>query len=304
MKIIKKKETQYFSLETEKIQIEDLNSLKGEIPIKILSLLSKKEMYTKEIAKELKIHEQNIYYYINKLEKSKIIKLKKTTNINGSLAKYYQISSPSFFVSFKEFTEISKINEKESDFLLPFIENGSLNSLIVVGSPDPHGPQKARAKDGYFGMDLALFFGTFLNQISESKLRLDTEISEKELLENNLIVIGGPIVNKISSQIQNKLPIYFDEEKKGIYSSISKKIYFSDEIGYMCKIKSPYNKNKQILYLSGLRNSGTKSIILAFLKKYEELKQNNLYDNKSSAKVVEGIDLNSDGIVDDIEFLE
>ncbi|NCC70831.1 S-layer protein [bacterium] len=174
----------------------------------------------------------------------------------------------------------------------------------MVGSPDPHGPQKARAKDGYFGMDLALFLGTFLNQISESKLRLDTEISEKELLENNLIILGGPIVNKISSQIQSKLPIYFDEEKKGIYSSISKKIYFNDEIGYMCKIKSPYNKDKEILYLSGLRNSGTKSIILAFLKRYEELKQNNLYDNKSSAKVVEGIDLNSDGIVDDIEFLE
>jgi hypothetical protein len=58
--------------------------------------------------------------------------------------------------------------------------------LSIVGSPDPHGPSKARSKDGYFGMDLALFLGTFLSNITGSKVKLDTEIQDKDLENNNI----------------------------------------------------------------------------------------------------------------------
>jgi predicted transcriptional regulator len=304
MKIIKEKENKYFSLDTKEINFKDLSSLKGELVEKIINLLSNKPSYPKEIAKNLNIHEQNIYYYIRKLEQTGLIKVDREESINGSFAKYYSLSSDSIFVKFKKFKKSSKILEKESNFLNPFIENGKLNSLIIVGSPDPHGPQKARSKDGYFGMDFALFLGSFLNYIPNSYVRLDTEVSKEELHNSNLIIIGGPIVNKISQEIQNSLQIYYDESKKGIYSKCSKKTYFADEIGYMCKIKSIYNKEKEILYLAGLRNSGTKAMILAFLKYYEKVKMPNLFDKKYKAKIVEGIDLNSDGVVDDLEFLE
>ena len=59
-----------------------------------------------------------------------------------------------------------------------------------------------------------------------------------------------------------------------------------------------------ILHIAGLRNSGTKAAILAFLKHFNEVKKGNLYDYTFESHVVEGLDLDSDGIVDDVEFLE
>lgn len=304
MKIIDQKDNKNYSLKTTQIELEDIPNLNNDISKKILKLISKKAMYPKQIAKELNVHEQNIYYYIKKLEKSNIIKVEKQENINGTIANFYTTGSDSFFFRFKEFEESSKISEKESDFLKPFILDFKLNSLIVVGSPDPHGPLKARSKDGYFGMDLALFLGSFIGHISESSVRLDTEISKEELENNNLIVIGGPIVNRITGLVNKDMPIYYDEEKKGIYSKISKKTYFNDEIGIINKFASPFNKEKKILLIAGLRNSGTKSAILAFLKHFSKVKEGNLYKQKIESKIVEGVDLDSDGRVDDCEFLE
>ncbi len=303
-KILKKLENKNLVLNTAKISIEDIPNINNLISKKILELLAKDSFYPKEIAKKLKIHEQNIYYYIRKLEKAKIIKIEKQENINGTIANFYTLASDSFYFSLKDFSESSKVIEKESSYLKPFIENGELNSLIVVGSPEPHGPQKARSRDGYYGMDLALFLGTFLNNITTSKVRLDTEITNNELEKNNLIILGGPIVNKVSFQINKNMKIYFDDEKKGIYSNLSKKTYFNDEIGIINKLKSPFNKEKQILFLAGIRNSGTKAVILSFLKQFSKIKEVNLYDNKSYSKVIEGVDLDSDGQIDDIEVLE
>lgn len=285
-------------------EIKNFSSVSNEISLKILKLISKTSMYPKEIAKKLKLHEQNIYYYIKKLENGGFVEIERSENINGTFANFYTTTSDAFVYSVGEFKESSKIADKESDYLKQFIENGELNSIIVVGSPDPHGPQKARAKDGYFGMDLALFLGSFLSYVPTSCVKLDTEVTDKDLKENNLIVIGGPIVNKVSGLVNSEMPIYYDEEKKGVYSKITKKTYFSDEIGYINKFKSPFNSDKEILLISGLRNSGTKAAILAFLKHFSELKLGNKFKSKIHSRIVEGIDLDSDGIVDDVEFLE
>lgn len=214
MKILKEENGEVFFLNTTQINLKNISSLKNEVALKILKLISKNSMYPKQIAKTLKLHEQNIYYYIKKLEEAKLIKISKKEKINGILANYYVLESKSFFIKFSEFEKATTFLEKKSSFLEPFISDGKLDALIVVGSPDPHGPQKARSKDGYFGMDLALFLGSFLNFVPESRVKLDTEISNYELENNNLIVIGGPIVNKVTSFVNKKMTIYYDEEKK------------------------------------------------------------------------------------------
>ena len=303
MKIIKTEKGKSLILKTQEVKPADLSSL-NQISLDILKVIKEHEMYPKQIAKKLKIHEQNIYYYIRKLEKSKIISVSKEENINGTTAKFYKLNSDSFFFKINDFKESSKLEESGSEFLKPFIEKGELNALIIVGSPDPHGQQKARSKDGYFGMDLALFLGTFLNSINSSKVKLDTEVREKELEENNLIILGGPIVNRITESINKKMPIYFDENKKGFYSTISKKTYFHDEIGVINKAKNPFNKDKMVLLIEGLRNSGTKAAIIAFIKKFHEIEKGNKFNSNIFSKVVEGEDLDSDGVVDDVEVLE
>lgn len=302
MKIIKQEGAKHLALSSQEIESSKLVNL-NNTSIKILNLIKKEPMYPKQIAESLHIHEQNIYYYIRKLEKAGIIKVQEQKRVQGIMAKVYALTSESFFFRFSEFKENSKIIEKESEFLSQFIKNGELDALIVVGSPDPHGPQKARSRDGYFGIDLALFLGTFLTNISESKVKLDIELTEKDL-EKNLILLGGPIVNKISAQINKKMPIYFQTEKKGIYSTLTKKLYTEENIGVINKIKNPFNKEREIIFAAGIKYSGTKTAILALLKHFEEFEKGNKKNSKIKCKIVEGIDNNFDGIIDDVSFLE
>ena len=70
------------------------------------------------------------------------------------------------------------------------------------------------------------------------------------------------------------------------------------------KCDNPFANDKKILVVAGKRYSGTRAAIIAFLKNFKEVRAGNIYKRKILAKVVEGVDLDSDGIVDDIEFLE
>ena len=89
-----------------------------------------------------------------------------------------------------------------------------------------------------------------------------------------------------------------------LVSSISNKTYHTDETGVIIKIKNPFNDKKQILLLAGKRYAGTKAVIISFLRYFDEVCKGNKYNNKVYAKVIEGIDLDSDGIVDDVSILE
>ena len=262
-------------------------------------------MYPIELAKELKVHEQKIYYHIKNLEKSGIIKINKKEIKQGAVAKYYSLDKPALIIRLKEFEETQKIMPRSnSEFLQPFIKNGQLDAMIIVGSPDPHGPEKARSRDGYYGIDLALFLGTFLNYVPDLNVRLDTEVRQEEL-KNNLILLGGPVVNKITKDVNEKMPIFFDKNNHwAVKSNISKNIYPTDETGLIVSFKNPFNKEKNILLVAGKRYSGTRAAIIAFLKYFKKIAKGNIHNNKIKARVVEGIDLNSDGIIDDIEFRE
>ena len=70
------------------------------------------------------------------------------------------------------------------------------------------------------------------------------------------------------------------------------------------KAKNPFNPEKSILLLAGRRYSGTRAAIIAFLKNFKEIAKGNIHDKNVYAKVVEGTDLDSDGIVDNVEFRE
>ena len=53
---------------------QKLKMILGSLSWKILTILSKKEMYPIEIAKQLGMHEQKIYYHIRKLKARKKMK--------------------------------------------------------------------------------------------------------------------------------------------------------------------------------------------------------------------------------------
>lgn len=303
MLLIKKQNNKTLSIPCKEISSQSIKYVGSLLATKILKKLAEKPNYPKALAKQLGVHEQKVYYHIRNLEKGGLIEPIKREAIHGTVSVFYGLSAPAFTVRFRDLERTAKIPSysNESDFLEPFVKDGKLNSLIVVGSPDPHGPEKARSRDGYYGMDLALFLGTFLSYLPGLSVRLDTEIREEDL-KNNLIIIGGPIVNTISARVNDFFPIKFTG--KSIKSSVSGKEYFSDEAGLIVKMKNPFDKTKCILFVAGKRYAGTRATMIAFLKHFDELIKGNKFDTKVSARVVEGVDLDSDGIVDDVDILE
>lgn len=263
----------------------------SETETKILAALAKKPAYPKELAQRLGMHEQNLYYHIRSLEKRSLIKVVKKEERGAALAKYYALSKPSFFVRFADFQPSAKL-PRTSAWLEPFIIEGRLNARIVAGSPDPHGPERARSRDAYYAIDLGLFLGSFLIE-SNPSVTLDTDIRS---MKSNMIVIGGPVINRITRMINNKLPIRFDK-KRNIYSSLTKKTYRSDDCGLIVKIKNPHNEKSKIIVIAGKRYSGTRAAILTFLQNFEEI-------SKKDSHVVQGIDQDSDGIIDTVKILE
>jgi DNA-binding transcriptional ArsR family regulator len=306
MFVVKKEKNGVYSLPVQQMKAEDANIISSDLAIRILKQLVKQPMYPKEIAKALKVNEQKVYYHIRNFEKAGIIKIVNQESKQGAIAKYYQLEHPAFVVLLKELEETQRIGtmKSESTFLDPFIKDGVLDALIIVGSPDPHGPDKARSRDGYYGIDLGLFIGTFLNYVPTFNVRLDTEVKESDL-KRNLILIGGPIVNKITGQVNHSLPIRYDEANNwAIKSTITGNVYPGDEIGIIVSAKNPFDKEKSILVVAGKRFAGTRAAIIAFLKHFKEVTKGNSENPKIKARVVEGMDLDSDGIVDDIEFRE
>jgi len=263
----------------------------SELAIKILSMLSKESLYPKAIAKRLKENEQKIYYHMRRLEKNGLVELVSREEHLGGTAKIYRLKKPAFFMRFGEFSQASRI-PKTSKWLGQFVVNGKLNAKIVVGSPDPHGIERARARDAYYGIDLALFLGTFLVS-SDHSVALDTEITG---MKQNMILIGGPIINRVTNRINKKLAVRFDE-RKNIYSALTRKTYRSDDCGIIVKAKNPFDETKWLLVIAGKRYSGTRAAILAFLKKFGEIEKKNCH-------VVEGVDSDGDGVVDDVRLLE
>jgi len=310
--IIEQKNGKTLSLATRLLEPKQLKVALSPLAWRILKILSEKPSYPKEVGTKLKMNEQKIYYHIRNLEKAGLIEKLKEEKRQGALAKFYTLTDYAFTILLKPLEESQKIfhlKKEYKNFLEPFISDGRLNALIIMGSPEPHGLAKARAKDGLFATDLGLFLGTFLNYRPEIFTKLDTEIKDEDL-KSNLILIGGPGVNFITAKVNSKLPIRFEKIKdqenfySGFHSNVSGKNYYEEGYGIIVKAKNPFDKNKDILVIAGRRMAGTRAAILAFLQKFDEICKGNSYDSKVFARIVEGIDKDNDGVIDSVEFLE
>ncbi len=298
-------------------KISTLKPLLSEKGWSIYAELLLNESYPAEIAKKLRISQQETYYYFNQLKNAGLIEVTKKEERRGGLAKFYSAKEPSFaFVPAlkelekkSEFTFVqgsrTKLQPNIKRFFSPFIENGELNAKIVVGAPDSHGEFKARARDAHLATEFACFLGSLVEKIKFPLVFLDTMTKSLREENSNLIVIGGPITNKTSNELLDFLPIRFKQSNGNwiIESSLSGKQYVEDSIGVIEKIPHPFHDNKSILFLAGKRNAGTKAAILALMQETETIIHLNPF-GKKHARVVEGLDLDSDGQIDHVEIKE
>jgi DNA-binding PadR family transcriptional regulator len=288
---------------------EVFSILSNKLTLKILEELGKEPSCPMDLARRLQQHEQKIYYHVRRLEKLGLIEVKTTEERVGAIAKIYAPTTS--IVAFKLFDSEPirdvKTRAREIEFLKPFIENGRLNSLIVIGSPDPHGKYKAPASDGYCAINLAMFLGQFITKLPIPFYKLDTQITEKDK-KKNLILIGGPKTNTLVYEINKNLPIYFDYSEEfldwSIVSSLSKNVYREKQIGFVTRIPSPFWDEAEILLFAGKGFRGTMASIMSFILHSEEIQKGNSFDKNVIAKVVRGVDIDSDGFIDEVEFLE
>ncbi len=297
-------------------QPERLKVVLNKISWRILELLSEKEMYPREISKRLKVHEQRVYYHIRRLVKAGIVKIIKEEMKMGAIAKYYRASFPAFGVELpfghRRIKTLSTpvLDMKLGWFLNPFVKDGSFDGKIVVGSPDPHGPFKARARDGHYASHLTFFLGQFAEPPADFSIKLDVDVKAEKEEGNNLILVGGPGTNLITEETNNFLPIRFNmmPTKKGfllggLVSERTGNVYTGDTIGVIAKIVNPWNKERRIIALAGNKAVGTKACVIALSKFWKEALRN--FDEEGKfATVIQGFDLDGDGKVDSIEVLE
>ncbi len=284
------------------VEPSEMAKISSNIRARILKILKSKPMYPAELAKKINMHEQKIYYHIRELERAGAIQVVEETKKRGTVAKKYAPQFMNYCISLGD-VEIARklgtriIDQKLDNFLKEFTnEDGTLNAEIIVGSPDPHGEFKARARDSHYAIELALFLGQYVRLPKEFSVKLDVDTNLKS--EKNMILVGGPVTNLLVAEINNYLPVKLSSEKPwGLVSG--KKTYSDDNAGIIAKVRNPHNSS-MILVLAGVRYTGTKSAVMALTRKWDRI----ILNEGKWARIVEGYDLDGDGRIDEVDILE
>src|SRR3989337_3786872 len=108
---------------------QKLKMILGKLSWKIMTMLSEKEMYPLQIARQLGVHEQKVYYHIRKLAKAGAINVEREEKKKGATAKYYKTVSPAFGIDFpqgyKTIQSLSllSVDEQIQSFFKEFIDD-------------------------------------------------------------------------------------------------------------------------------------------------------------------------------------
>jgi len=289
------------AIECSIVKPEGFSALSKE-RIKILEYLAKSPSYPAEVSRELGMQVQTVYYHMRELQVAGLVKLLNLEEHGGAMAKKYGVTENSLAIILKEdwqpFAE--KSSREVPKHLSPFVKDGFFNGKFILGSPDPHGKYRSRASE-FCACELSMFLGKY-GSFSFPLYYLDTELRE-EHKRNNLVLIGGPKVNSLVSEVNSYLPIKFDEHTFDVYSTISKK-RFAETVGIVEIIDNPFAKGKKLLFAGGMNYQSTRAAVLAVVTKWKEIEKGNSFNNSVIARVVEGFDEDGDGVIDNVEFLE
>lgn len=310
----KRADGKYMAVDAKLASPSAMGALLNPLRWKIMNELAREPQYPSHLADKLKLSEQKVFYHINLLKRAGLIEVEKREEKRGGVAKYFVARQTAFAIKMQDadkyaFEFSGGLAESRAGgalFLEKFItDNGSFDGLMVVGSPDPHGAGKARARDGHYSGDVAMFIGSFLSIPNSGIMtRIDTELRPEDKTRN-LILIGGPITNLLVDELNDALPVRFDRQKNwDIHSEVSGTTYPEEECGIIAKLPNPFNMKADVIVLAGKRWSGTRAAIIGLVNNFNEVAEGNKHDRKIKARVVEGVDLDGDGRVDSVEFRE
>jgi DNA-binding transcriptional ArsR family regulator len=277
---------------------------------KILQEIANSDQCARELSKKLNTSQQVVCYHLKELEKAGFIHLQRRERRRGATAKYYRAEHTAIAVTTSKLEESNtptdemSLSEASTRLLAPYMTNGVFNGYVVVGSPEQHGIFRERDLGGYHASYLTLFLGSLLPLARANVVKLDTELTQQQVL-GNLILVGSPRINTISMMMNEFLPITYELAGPDvIMSTISERTYGEPQDGTVQMIRNPMNPDSKVIILAGNETAGTQSAIMALVKYTEDIAAGNVFNREIVARVVSGVDSNQDGIMDDVEFLE
>ncbi len=279
-----------------------LKALSDGTRVQILQKLSRKPLYPSKIAEELDITKQKVHYHFKELKKAGLIEKVKEEKRSGGLATYYQTTNEKYIFNLNQETGKEQIRTETGKFLQPLISsNNQLKGKIVVGSPDKHGPDQVRARDGHLAGEIGLKLGQYTSSVKDIT-KLDTEITRESKFNHNLILLGGILTNTVSKKYNEEFPVKFQGRELPYRKIITKENeYTGDSIGVISKTQHPSKQEKALYLIAGIRQEGTKAAVKAF-KDLEDIIEE--YKKQDCYIIVEGKDMDGDGKIDNYKLLE
>lgn len=257
-----------------KLDDDKISALSNATRREILDLIREDPDYPASIARKLNISKQKAHYHFTQLHESGLIEKIDSENVEGGKAGIYRT---------KDSHLIYGAEPVKSKILEDAFEGDE--GLIVVGSPDQHGEDQVRARDGHLAGEIGIKLG---RHRLDFETVWDTEVVRDKLFDKDMVIIGGILTNTVSKRFNNEFPAYFSGESFP-YREIStpQSTYTDPDVGIISR-----TENK--ILIAGIRNTGTKAAAMAF--KNENIEKDYL--------VVKGLDMDGDGEIDNYEVIE
>lgn len=288
---------------------ERLGALSSPLAWRILQELARSPDYPSALAARLKVHEQKVYYHVRRLEAAGFLRVVREEARQGAAARILAPTAEAFAVVLKgRGTPMPAPALLRSgpvaEFLKPFSRRGVFHGSIVIGSPYPHGPFLTTARDSPYAVELGLFLGRLFALPKTPIVRLDTEVKAAGESHESMVLVGGPVANIITADINPRLAVAFDwKQVWRMESSRTRRSYADEQVGLLAQVRSPWNPEAVVVLLSGLHYAGTHASILA-LTRFADEALDGFEPGRDFYRVVAGEDRDGDGRLDAVAVLE
>lgn len=286
-----------------------LQALASPLAWRILQELSRSPDYPSAVAARLKVHEQKVYYHVRRLEAAGLLRVVKTERKQGAAARILAPTAEAFAVALKgRGTPTASVpagaSRRAAAFLEEFSRDGRFHGSIVVGSPYQHGPFLTTARDSPYAVQLGFFLGRLFAPPRGFVVKLDTEVKSTGADKEHMILVGGPVANIVTLDLNPHLAVNFDwKQVWRMESSRTRRAYPEENVGLVAKVRNPWNPSRVVVVLSGTHHAGTTAAILALTQFADDVLD--AYEPGSDFyRVVAGQDEDGDGRIDTVSILE
>ncbi len=288
---------------------ERVAALASPLAWRILQELAKAPDYPNALAQRLKVHEQKVYYHVRRLEAAGLLEVVRKEPKRGASARILGPTADAFAIALKgRGSPVAAPMLPHAGIVTRFLEEytrgGTFNGSIVVGSPYTHGPFNTTARDSPYAVELGFFLGRLFAPPKGLVVRLDTEVKALGVGKEDMILVGGPVANIITMDLNPHLAVNFDwKQVWRMESTRTRRPYSDEQVGLIAKVPNPWNDARVIVVLSGLHAVGTMAAILG-LTRFAEDVLDGYAPGEDFYRVVAGQDRDGDGRLDAVSILE